>query len=83
VLQRLRMERGALERWVAVWVLEARAYGSTWAEIGGALGVTAQAVSKRYGGRAAEENSTGEHSRQPEQQEGPSTSGLECRHRTS
>jgi hypothetical protein len=51
VLARLRTQREAVERWVAIWVVEAREYGSTWAETGCALGVTAQAVSKRYGRR--------------------------------
>jgi hypothetical protein len=83
VLQRLRTERGALERWVAVWVVEARAYGSTWAEIGAALGVTAQAVSKKYGGRAAEGNNTDERSRESANQGGAPTNSLDFQHRTS
>ena len=45
---RLRRE---LERVEAVHVRRARNAGLTWEEIAGALGVTRQAVHKKYGGR--------------------------------
>ncbi len=45
------MARGALERVEAVQVRRARAQGRTWAEIAEALGVSKQAVHKKYGGR--------------------------------
>ncbi|MEV0730912.1 MULTISPECIES: helix-turn-helix domain-containing protein [Polymorphospora] len=43
--------RRELERLEAVQVRRARAQGGTWAEIATALGVSKQAVHKKYGGR--------------------------------
>jgi hypothetical protein len=43
--------RGELERTEAVLVRRARNAGSTWTEIAAVLGVTKQAVHKKYGGR--------------------------------
>jgi len=43
--------RRALERVEAVQVRRARMQGRTWAEIAAVLGVSKQAVHKKYGGR--------------------------------
>ena len=43
------MLRSVLEESVEIAVADARADGVTWAKIGDALGVTHQAVIKRYG----------------------------------
>lgn len=47
-LQKARLQ--ALERDIAVCVSAARAAGVPWSQIGDALGVSKQAVQKRYGG---------------------------------
>jgi hypothetical protein len=52
-LERLRDNRERLEASISAWVEDARSVGATWAEIGTALGVSQQAVSKRYGPKAA------------------------------
>ncbi|MDT0268054.1 hypothetical protein RM844_17370 [Streptomyces sp. DSM 44915] len=43
--------RREMERLEAVLVRRARAQGHTWAEIAGTLGISKQAVHKKYGGR--------------------------------
>ncbi|MEU1901858.1 hypothetical protein ABZ512_26075 [Nocardiopsis dassonvillei] len=43
--------RREMERVEAVLVRRARNRGSTWAEIAGVLGVSKQAIHKKYGGR--------------------------------
>ena len=43
--------RGEMERIEAVLVRRARNQGSTWAEIAAVLGVSKQAIHKKYGGR--------------------------------
>ena len=49
-LVEIRRQRDVLDRAQFAAVLDARLAGVTWAEIGRALGVTAQAVQKRYVG---------------------------------
>jgi hypothetical protein len=49
----LRELRTELEQWQAVYVRRARRHGSSWTEIGYHLGVSAQAVQKRYGAAVA------------------------------
>jgi hypothetical protein len=43
--------RAELERWEAVLVRRARNNGATWAQIAAVLGISKQAVHKKYGGR--------------------------------
>jgi hypothetical protein len=48
VLGQVRAARELVDDQQRRWVLMAREKGHTWAQIAGALGVTQQAVSKRY-----------------------------------
>lgn len=48
-MSRVVARRDALEREIAVCVSAARAAGVPWSQIGEALGVSKQAVQKRYG----------------------------------
>lgn len=50
-LQAMVSARKELERLEAVHVRRARNNGATWAEIAASLGVSKQAVHKKYGGR--------------------------------
>ena len=49
VIGRLKVQRQAIERWVELWVQEARLHGATWRAVGEALGTTHQAASQRFG----------------------------------
>lgn len=53
-LDRLRLARRDVEVQVLASVAAARAAGRSWTEIGARLGVSAQAVQKRYGSSRAE-----------------------------
>lgn len=48
-LVKLRENRDRIDRSVVAWVGNARSVGVTWSDIGGALGVSQQAASKKYG----------------------------------
>jgi len=49
VIRKLQTQRQTIDEWTIHWVAEARAQGATWSAIGGALGITHQAASQRFG----------------------------------
>ena len=49
VVRKLRLQREFLDESLKRWVAEARTHGATWSDIGGALGISHQAASQRFG----------------------------------